>query len=154
MVNNFRNKPCSFLPYLQLLSEDSGIHSLMSFRAILAVITTVLIMQPRVLLRELVPIKLQKLEYQCLFFRLGEFTITALSDGTVPQDLDQVVTNANSAETATSIATFANPVEASINAFRSIPRSAGVGRYWGRTIVRWARRQAANVVKGSGLCTR
>ncbi len=54
-------------------------------------------------------------------FKLGEFTITALSDGTVPQDLDKVLTNTNtkSAEIQQFLQRefLTNPVEASINAF-------------------------------------
>ena len=52
-------------------------------------------------------------------FRLGEFTITALSDGTLPQDLDEVLTNANPAEVEQLLHQnfLENPVEGSINAF-------------------------------------
>lgn len=52
-------------------------------------------------------------------FRLGKFTITALSDGTVPQDLHKVLTNTDSAEIKQLLDRdfLANPVEASINAF-------------------------------------
>jgi glyoxylase-like metal-dependent hydrolase (beta-lactamase superfamily II) len=50
---------------------------------------------------------------------LGAFTITALSDGTVPQDLQKVLTNTNSTEIKQFLDRYflVNPVEASINAF-------------------------------------
>jgi glyoxylase-like metal-dependent hydrolase (beta-lactamase superfamily II) len=52
-------------------------------------------------------------------FKLGDFTITALSDGTVPQDLPKLLTNINPAEIDLLLnrSFLANPVEASINAF-------------------------------------
>ena len=50
---------------------------------------------------------------------LGDFTITALSDGTVPQNLHDVLTNIPRAETERLLRRGfrANPVQASINAF-------------------------------------
>jgi glyoxylase-like metal-dependent hydrolase (beta-lactamase superfamily II) len=52
-------------------------------------------------------------------FKLGDFTITALSDGTVPQDLPKILTNTNPAEIDRLLQNsfLTNPVEASINAF-------------------------------------
>ena len=52
-------------------------------------------------------------------FKLGDFTITALSDGTVPQDLPKLLTNTNPAEIRRLLqrSFLENPVEASINAF-------------------------------------
>ena len=52
-------------------------------------------------------------------FPLGDFTITALSDGTVPQDLYQLLTATSHSHTQELLdkAFLANPVEASINAF-------------------------------------
>jgi glyoxylase-like metal-dependent hydrolase (beta-lactamase superfamily II) len=52
-------------------------------------------------------------------FKLGDFTITALSDGTVPQDLPKILTNINPAEIDRLLnqSFLANPVEASINTF-------------------------------------
>jgi glyoxylase-like metal-dependent hydrolase (beta-lactamase superfamily II) len=52
-------------------------------------------------------------------FRLGEYTITALSDGSVPQDLHKILTNTNSVEIDRLLdrSFLKNPVEASINAF-------------------------------------
>ncbi|WP_348982702.1 MBL fold metallo-hydrolase [Brasilonema octagenarum] len=52
-------------------------------------------------------------------FMLGDFTITALSDGTLPQDLPKLLTNTNPAEIDRLLHSsfLTNPVEASINAF-------------------------------------
>jgi glyoxylase-like metal-dependent hydrolase (beta-lactamase superfamily II) len=52
-------------------------------------------------------------------FKLGDFTITALSDGTVPQDLPKILTNTTPAEIDLFLqkSFLTNPVEASINAF-------------------------------------
>lgn len=72
-------------------------------------------------------------------FRLGEFTITALSDGTVPQDLHKVLTNTDSAEIEQLLDRnfLANPVEASINAFlidigdKQVLVDTGAGKLFG-----------------------
>ncbi|MGL5796030.1 MAG: MBL fold metallo-hydrolase, partial [Waterburya sp.] len=72
-------------------------------------------------------------------FRLGDFTITALSDGTVPQDLDQVLTNANLTEVDQLLHHnfLTNPVEASVNAFlvdtkdRQVLVDTGTGQLFG-----------------------
>jgi glyoxylase-like metal-dependent hydrolase (beta-lactamase superfamily II) len=52
-------------------------------------------------------------------YRLGDFQITALSDGTVPQDLHALLTNTKPAvvDALLKRSFLANPVEASINAF-------------------------------------
>jgi glyoxylase-like metal-dependent hydrolase (beta-lactamase superfamily II) len=52
-------------------------------------------------------------------YRLGNFQITALSDGTVPQDLHALLTNTNPAgvDALLNRSFLSNPVEASINAF-------------------------------------
>lgn len=52
-------------------------------------------------------------------YRLGDFEITALSDGTVPQDLHALLRGASAAEidAALTRSFHSNPVEASINAF-------------------------------------
>ncbi len=52
-------------------------------------------------------------------FPLGDFRITALSDGTVPQDLYKLLTGTSHSHTQELLdkAFLANPVEASINAF-------------------------------------
>jgi len=52
-------------------------------------------------------------------YRVGDFQVTALSDGTVPQDLHALLTNTTPAETDGLLkhAFLASPVEASINAF-------------------------------------
>src|SRR6185436_4393066 len=50
---------------------------------------------------------------------LGDFQITSLSDGTVPQDLHKLLTGTTSAEVDALLerSFLKNPVEASINAF-------------------------------------
>jgi glyoxylase-like metal-dependent hydrolase (beta-lactamase superfamily II) len=73
-------------------------------------------------------------------FRLGDFTITALSDGTVPQDLPKILTNINPAEIDHLLnqSFLANPVEASINAFaidtgeNQVLVDTGAGELFGR----------------------
>ena len=52
-------------------------------------------------------------------YRLGDFQITTLSDGTVPQDLHALLTNTTPAATDALLerAFLSNPVQASINAF-------------------------------------
>jgi len=52
-------------------------------------------------------------------YRIGDFQVTALSDGTVPQDLHVLLTNTKQAEVDALLhhAFLANPVEASINAY-------------------------------------
>ncbi len=92
----------------------------MFFRAIIAVITTVLIITTSYISSGMATDKTAKAQVPGVYsFRLGEFTITALSDGTVPQDLDKVLTNANSAEVEQLLHRnfLTSPVEASINAF-------------------------------------
>lgn len=92
----------------------------MFFRTIFAIITTVLIIATSSISSGVATGKTAKAQVPGVYsFRLGEFTITALSDGTVPQDLHKVLTNTNSAEIEQLLhrAFLANPVEASINAF-------------------------------------
>jgi glyoxylase-like metal-dependent hydrolase (beta-lactamase superfamily II) len=112
----------------------------MFFRAILAVITTVMIIATSYISSGIAIDKTAKAQVPGVYsFRLGEFTITALSDGTVPQDLDQVLTNANSAEVEQLLHRnfLANPVEASINAFlidtgdKQVLVDTGVGQLFG-----------------------
>lgn len=52
-------------------------------------------------------------------FKLGDFTITAISDGTIPQDLPKILTNTNPAEIDHLLqqSFLTNPIEASINTF-------------------------------------
>ena len=130
----------------------------MSFRAILAVITTVLIIATSCTSSGIDTDKAAKAQVPGVYsFRLGEFTITALSDGTVPQDLDQVLTNANSAQIQQLLHRdfLANPVEASINAFlidtgdQQVLVDTGAGQLFGG--------QGGKLhlsLKASGLCTR
>ncbi|NJO41618.1 MAG: MBL fold metallo-hydrolase [Cyanobacteria bacterium RU_5_0] len=92
----------------------------MSFRSILAAIAAALIIATSSLSVGSATGETAKIQVPGVYsFRLGEFTITALSDGTVPQDLNQVLTNANSAgvEQLLDRNFLTNPVEASINAF-------------------------------------
>jgi glyoxylase-like metal-dependent hydrolase (beta-lactamase superfamily II) len=92
----------------------------MFFRAIFAVITTVLIIATSYISSGLATDRTAKAQVPGVYsFRLGEFMITALSDGTLPQDLDKVLTNANSAEVEQLLYRnfLTNPVEASVNAF-------------------------------------
>lgn len=112
----------------------------MFFRAILAVITTVLIITTSCFSAGMATDKTAKAQVPGVYsFRLGEFTITALSDGTVPQDLDQVLTNANSAAVEQLLHRnfLASPVEASINAFlidtgdKQVLVDTGVGQLFG-----------------------
>jgi glyoxylase-like metal-dependent hydrolase (beta-lactamase superfamily II) len=114
----------------------------MFFRLILAVITTALI----TIISSSVPSgmatdKTVKVQVPGVYsFGLGEFAIVALSDGTVPQDLDKVLTNANSAEVEQLLDRdfLTNPVEASINAFvvdtgdKQVLVDTGVGQLFGK----------------------
>jgi glyoxylase-like metal-dependent hydrolase (beta-lactamase superfamily II) len=72
-------------------------------------------------------------------FKLGNFTITALSDGTLPQDLHTLLFNTNPAETDRLLqkSFLTNPVEASINAFlidtgdQQVLVDTGAGNFFG-----------------------
>jgi glyoxylase-like metal-dependent hydrolase (beta-lactamase superfamily II) len=92
----------------------------MSLRAILAFIITLLIITTSCTSSRIVTSNTVKAQVPGVYsFKLGKFTITALSDGTVPQDVNKVLTNANSAEVKQLLHNnfLTNPVEASINAF-------------------------------------
>jgi glyoxylase-like metal-dependent hydrolase (beta-lactamase superfamily II) len=89
-------------------------------RSIFIVITAALIIATSYVSSGIVPNKTGKFQVPGVYlFRLGEFTITALSDGTVPQDLHKVLTNTNPAEISPLLhnSFLSNPIEASINAF-------------------------------------
>lgn len=112
----------------------------MFFKAILAVITTVLIIITSSISAGMATDQTAKAQVPGVYsFRLGEFTITALSDGTVPQDLDRVLTNANSTEVDQLLHRnfLTNPVEASVNAFlvdtkdRQVLVDTGTGQLFG-----------------------
>jgi glyoxylase-like metal-dependent hydrolase (beta-lactamase superfamily II) len=112
----------------------------MFFRAILAIITTVIIITTSYISAGIATDKTAKAQVPGVYsFRLGKFTITALSDGTVPQDLDKVLTNTNSTEIAQLLHSsfLTNPVEASINAFlvdtgdKQVLVDTGVGQLFG-----------------------
>ncbi len=72
-------------------------------------------------------------------FKLGDFTITALSDGTLPQDLHTILANTNSAETDRLLqkSFLTNPIEASINVFlidtgdQQVLVDTGAGTFFG-----------------------
>ncbi|MBD3887545.1 MBL fold metallo-hydrolase [Phormidium tenue FACHB-886] len=112
----------------------------MFFRAIFAVITAVLVIVTSSISTEIAIGETTKTQVPGVYsFKLGEFAITALSDGTVPQDLNQVLTNANSAEVEQLLDRnfLTNPVEASINAFlidtgdKQVLVDTGVGQLFG-----------------------
>lgn len=112
----------------------------MFFRAILAVITTVLIITISYISSGMATGQTLKAQVPGVYsFRLGEFTITALSDGTVPQDINKVLTNTNSAQIERLLhRNFrTNPVETSINAFlidtgdKQVLVDAGAGQLFG-----------------------
>ncbi|MBD1871550.1 MBL fold metallo-hydrolase [Cyanobacteria bacterium FACHB-471] len=112
----------------------------MLFRAIFAVITAVLIIATSSISSGSATGETAKTQVPGVYsFRLGEFTITALSDGTVSQDLNQVLTNANSAEVEQLLHRnfLTNLVEASINTFlidtgdKQVLVDTGVGQLFG-----------------------
>jgi len=81
-------------------------------------------------------------------FKLGDFTITVLSDGTLP-DLHTLLSNTNPTETDRLLQkTFTNPVETSINAFlidtgdQQVLVDTGRKLFWSKT-----GRQASNIVR-------
>ncbi|MEN9518085.1 MAG: hypothetical protein RLZZ381_673 [Cyanobacteriota bacterium] len=114
----------------------------MFFRLILAVITTALIIiNSGSIPSGMATDKTTPTPVQGVYsFGLGEFAIVALSDGTIPQDLDKVLTNVNSAEVEQLLDRdfLTNPVEASINAFvvdtgdKQVLVDTGVGQLFGK----------------------
>ena len=104
-------------PFLQLWTI---LKYLIFSRAIFAVITALLIIAISIISAGIATDGTTKAQVPGVYsFRLGEFTITALSDGTLPQDLNQVLTNANSIEVEQLLHRnfLRNPVEGSINVF-------------------------------------
>ncbi|NJK51841.1 MAG: MBL fold metallo-hydrolase [Acaryochloris sp. RU_4_1] len=112
----------------------------MFFRAILAITTSVLIIITSYISSGIATDKTAINQVPGVYsFKLGKFTITALSDGTVPQDLHKILTNTNSTEIEQLLHRdfLANPVEASINAFlidtgdRQVLVDTGAGQLFG-----------------------
>jgi glyoxylase-like metal-dependent hydrolase (beta-lactamase superfamily II) len=92
----------------------------MFFRLAIAVITAVLIIAISIMFPGITAEKTVKPKVPGVYqFELGDFRITALSDGTVQLDLHSVLTNTNQAEIDRLLhhSFLKNPVEASINVF-------------------------------------
>jgi glyoxylase-like metal-dependent hydrolase (beta-lactamase superfamily II) len=92
----------------------------MFFRSIMAVITAVLVVIASYTFPGFATDKTAKAQMPGVYpFKLGDFTITALSDGTVPQDLPKLLTHTNPVEINRLLqqSFLTNPVEASINTF-------------------------------------
>lgn len=89
-------------------------------RLIMAVVAAALIIATSYIFPESAIVKTVKTQVPGVYpFKLGDFMITALSDGSAPQDLHKLLTNTNQAEIDHLLqrSFLANPVEASINAF-------------------------------------
>lgn len=106
----------------------------------MAVATTVLLIATSCILPGIALDKSAKTQVPGVYpFKLGDFTITALSDGTLPQDLHKLLSNTNPAETDRLLqkSFLTNPVEASINAFlidtgdRQVLVDTGAGSFFG-----------------------
>ncbi|MBD2034246.1 MBL fold metallo-hydrolase [Leptolyngbya sp. FACHB-321] len=92
----------------------------MFFRLAIAVITAVLMIATSMMFPGMTAEKTAKPQVPGVYqFELGDFTITALSDGTVPLDLHPILTNTNQSEIDRLLhqSFLKNPVEASINVF-------------------------------------
>ncbi|MBD1889870.1 MBL fold metallo-hydrolase [Coleofasciculus sp. FACHB-SPT9] len=92
----------------------------MFFRFAIALITAGLIIATSIMFPGITAEKTVKPQVPGVYqFKLGDFTITALSDGTVPLDLHPILTNTNQAEIDRLLhqSFLKNPVEASINVF-------------------------------------
>jgi len=92
----------------------------MFFRLAIALITAVLILATSMMFPGISTEKTVKPQLPGVYqFELGDFTITALSDGTLPLDLHPILTNTNQAEVDRLLHQnfVTNPVETSINVF-------------------------------------
>jgi len=92
----------------------------MFFRLAIAVITTILIIATSIMFPGITAEKTVEPKVPGVYqFELGDFRITALSDGTVPLDLHSVLTNTNPVEIDRLLhhSFLTNPVETSINVF-------------------------------------
>lgn len=92
----------------------------MFFRSIIAVMTTVLVVIASYTFPGFAIDGTAKTQIPGVYpFKLGDFTITALSDGTVPQDLPKLLTRTNPAEIDRLLkqSFLTNPIEISINTF-------------------------------------
>jgi glyoxylase-like metal-dependent hydrolase (beta-lactamase superfamily II) len=92
----------------------------MKIRLIMAVIASVLVVITSHTFSGIAIDKTAKTQVPGVYpFKVGAFTITALSDGTVPQDLPNILTNINPAEIDRLLnrSFLTNPIEASINTF-------------------------------------
>jgi glyoxylase-like metal-dependent hydrolase (beta-lactamase superfamily II) len=112
----------------------------MFFRSIMAFITTVLVVIASYTFPGFALDGTAKTQIPGIYpFKLGDFTITALSDGTVPQDLPKLLTHTNPVELDRFLqrSFLTNPVEASINAFlidtgdKKLLVDAGAGELFG-----------------------
>jgi hypothetical protein len=71
----------------------------MKIRLIMAVIAAVMVVITSPIFSGIAIDKTEKTQVPGVYpFKVGDFTITALSDGTVPQDLPKLLTNTNPAE--------------------------------------------------------
>jgi glyoxylase-like metal-dependent hydrolase (beta-lactamase superfamily II) len=92
----------------------------MLFRSIMAVIAAVIVVMTSYTFPGIAMDKTAKAQVPGVYpFKVGDFTITALSDGSVPQDLHKILTNTNQTEIDGLLnrSFLSNPIEASINAF-------------------------------------
>jgi glyoxylase-like metal-dependent hydrolase (beta-lactamase superfamily II) len=112
----------------------------MKIRLIMAVIAAVMVVITSPTFSGIAIDKTAKTQVPGVYpFKVGDFTITALSDGTVLQDLPKLLTNTNPAEIDRLLnrSFLTNPVEASINAFlidtgdKQILVDTGVGELFG-----------------------
>jgi glyoxylase-like metal-dependent hydrolase (beta-lactamase superfamily II) len=112
----------------------------MLFRLIMAVATAVLIIATSGIFPGIALDKSTKTQIPGVYpFKLGDYTITALSDGTLPQDLHTLLSNTNRTEIDRLLQKnfLTNPIEASINAFlidtgdRQVLVDTGAGNFFG-----------------------
>jgi glyoxylase-like metal-dependent hydrolase (beta-lactamase superfamily II) len=109
-------------------------------RLMIAVATAVLMIATSCIFPAIAPAKSAKAQVPGVYpFKLGDFTITALSDGTLPQDLHTLLSNTNPTESDRLLqkSFLTNPVEVSINAFlidtgdKQVLVDTGAGNFFG-----------------------